>query len=90
MDTVTTATYAEIIAQELVDTPETVHREVLNFLLYLKHGAAINAPELTETKCESPQTGLVNREPFPGLALSEATFGRYWNDPIEDEAWKDL
>ena len=91
MESALVATYAEIIAQELAETPEAVQREVLNFLLYLKHGAATVAPTAKEVV---PQEGVlpdpISREPFPGLALSEAVFGRYWNDPIEDEAWKDL
>jgi hypothetical protein len=70
MESALSPTYAQVIAQELADVPESVQREVLNFLLFLKRGAADPAPVVPEA------------EAFPGLALSEAVFGRYWDIPV--------
>jgi len=64
----------ELIIHEIPNTPESVLREVYDFLVFLK--------SRNQTEVKQAGENLA--------ALAESSWGADWNRPEEDEAWKDL
>ncbi len=64
----------ELIIHEIPNTPESVLREVYDFLIFLKGRNVSDA---------TPEANNL-------MAIAEPSWGKDWNRPEEDEAWKDL
>jgi hypothetical protein len=64
----------ELIIHEIPNTPESVLREVYDFLVFLK----------------SRNPSDAKQGPEDLMALADSSWGPDWNRPEEDEAWKDL
>ena len=79
METVVAAIYSEVIARELAETPESIQREALNFLLFLK-GRPAPEPTVADDDEDDPPVQL----------LSEAALTEDWLSPEDEEAWKNL
>ena len=72
-------TGAPMIARELAEAPESIQREVLNFLLFLK-GRPAPEPTVADDDEDNPPVQL----------LSEAALAEDWLSPETEEAWKNL
>jgi len=65
------STMTQSLIQEIQTAPESVQREVFDFLVFLK--------------------GRPQREGAESLLpLAQAAWAADWNNPEEDEAWRDL
>ena len=63
----------------MAEAPESIQREVLNFLLFLK-GRPAPEPTVADDYEDNPPVQL----------LSEAALAEDWLSPEDEEAWKNL